>query len=127
MEKLIKKKVKMVSSPDARTFEIAFNTAMEFLADKNPTASAINYNNGFWASITYEEVENVCRTVSDEFHLEGIVMTCRACPYHEEVSDKRKKMVPCKYSSYGMAHLDHEACEFFYKQLKQGAVVPEEV
>ena len=64
--------------------------------------------------------------VRDEYEAEGIRYLCKECPYLEIGKDKRRKWWPCKYATYGRAYVDSQACESFYKELKQGKIKPRE-
>ena len=65
--------------------------------------------------------------VTDEYEREGIRFLCKECPYLERGKDKRRKQWPCKYATYGFSRVDSNACESFYKELKQGLIKPLEV
>lgn len=81
------------------------------------------YQDGnFIAIITWSEETDVAETVKDEFNLEGIRYVCDQCPHLEKDDDKRKKWHPCKYAEFGSSRVDSEACELFYKMVKQGRV-----
>lgn len=128
MEKTKLSKLKMICDKDFMAFETAVNDAVEELALFEPICSAVNFSEsmGFWMSITYTEQRVVSDAVSvaDEFHLEGIRFTCENCPLHDPITDGRKKWCPCKYSDSGVAHMNREACEYFYKELKQNRLEP---
>lgn len=62
--------------------------------------------------------------VTDEFAKEGIRYLCKECPYLEVGQDKRRKVWPCKYATYGMSRTESNCCEMFYKKLKQGEITP---
>ena len=98
---------------------------MSLLSDNNPQVT-LDISNGFRAVIQYEVEESRVETVMDEFHLEGIRHICRECPSHDIETDSRRKWVTCRYSENGETHLDHECCNYFYKQLKLGQVRPGE-
>lgn len=106
----------------------AFEKKMNALAEELPEDHEVKWmpTLGHCAYITYEVRQETWDRISDEFHAEGIHYLCRNCPHHEQVEDNRKKHVWCKYADYGHTHLDHEACEMFYKQVKQGEIIPEE-
>ena len=91
------------------------------------TEPIITFSDGYFiAVITWDDViiEDEPRTVKDEFNDAGIRYVCGQCPYLEVSGDKRRKYHPCKYHELGTANAEHEACEYFYKLLKQGKVVP---
>ena len=119
-----KTRMKVVCSRRPIEFEEQFNKAMEDLKEHEPTYELREVSGSLWAIITYKISEEIVESVRDEFHLEGRRHTCSQCPLHEEVKDRRLKMVPCKYSEYGEANLKEEACEYFYKMLKQGQIEP---
>lgn len=124
MKTIVKQKIRMVCESDPIFFEQSFNEAMEQLKDNDPQADEISFNekNGYWVSIRYIEKEKLLETVADEFYAEGIRYLCKNCPLHEVETDGRIKRVPCRYSDYGYCHLEHGACEYFYKLLKQNKV-----
>lgn len=125
MRTVTKRKLKMVTERDPQFFEQAFNEAMEELKENDPVASDIECHDGmWWCAITYEEKEKVMETVADEFAMQGIRYLCKNCPLHDVVTDGRVKTVPCRYSEHGVTHLEHCACEYFYKMLKQNKVEP---
>lgn len=76
------------------------------------------------AVIPYEVTESYMDCIADEFHAEGLYFFCRNCPYLEAPADKRVKHCNCAYAEYGHTHKDHEACELFYKLMKQNRIRP---
>lgn len=124
MKTLEKKRIKMICEKDPVFFEQSYNEAFEKLKDFEPESGEISFSeaNGWWTYIKYTRKEKVIERVADEFHLQGIRYLCKNCPLHEVETDGRIKRVPCKYSEMGYCHLEHEACEYFYKLLKQNGV-----
>lgn len=118
------RKLRVVSSADSAEFESAYNELAEELADYDPEVEIREVGGKMWAMFHYTVDEVVFETVADEFHAEGIRYTCDCCPLHDEIVDKRVNMVGCKYSEFGETNRKHEACEYFYKMLKQGQVQP---
>lgn len=118
------KKVAVVRSTDPDEFTIRFNEKMDELADNNPTHQIMDNGDVISAVITFEETYHFVDSVADEFHFEGIRYLCRHCPFLDDPHDKRVKRCTCKYAELGMTHKDHEACEYFYRQLKAGNVTP---
>ena len=117
------RQIKVIKAADPTDFQKQFNEAMEKLHENDPEVEFV-HEQGFCAYITYTKTTHEWDCVADEFHAEGIHYLCRNCPHHDPVDDKRKKYVWCKYSDYGHTHLDHEACEMFYKQVKQNEIKP---
>ena len=117
-------KVAIVRSSDPREFEAMFNARIDALADFNPTPKITDTGDIISAVITYQETHHIVDSIADEFHFEGIRYLCRNCPYLDDPHDRRIKHCKCVYSEYGMTHKDHEACEYFYRQLKAGKVTP---
>lgn len=115
--------IRVIESESAKAFQDQFNSTMEELASKAPTFKFLEGDH-YRAVITYEEVKEIIDSVADEFHLEGIYYLCKHCPYLDDPHDKRIKRCTCKYSPTGIAFKDNEACEFFYKQLKQNNITP---
>lgn len=114
----------VTDNPDEFTEQ--FNKAMQELRDKSPEVIT-DLSRCFRAVIYYTETETVYDgTVADEFHAEGLRFLCKHCPYYEDPGDKRVKHVACKYADLGRAHLEHEACEVFYKGVKNGTVRPKD-
>lgn len=114
-------KVLKESEPDVFEQKLA-----ELLSKKQKNEPIIKYDNGYFiAVVTYEEIiipeED---TVAEEFHQQGIRYVCSQCPHLQMDGDKRRKYHPCKYAEYGTAREDQECCEYFYKLLKQGNIVP---
>lgn len=117
-------KVAVVRSTDPEEFANLFNSKMDELADNKPTHQITDTGSIISAVITYQETYNFADSVADEFHFEGIRYLCKHCPYLEDPNDKRVKYCKCKFAELGMTHKDHEACEYFYRQLKAGNVTP---
>lgn len=114
-----------IAADNPQDFEKQFNEKMMLLSDNNPEAT-IDISNGFRAVIRYDTETSEVDTIADEFHRDGICHICRECPLHDNETNKRRKWVTCKYSESGLAHLDHECCEYFYKQVKLGHITPGE-
>lgn len=117
-------KVAVVRSKDPSEFEILFNAKMDALAMNNPNPQITDTGEVISAIITYSETYHIIDSIADEFHYEGIRYLCKHCPHLEDPKDKRVKYCKCKYNELGMTHKDHEACEYFYRQLKAGNVTP---
>lgn len=107
-----------IRESDPEDFEMRYVKALDGV--RNPDIFK-DYRDGYFIAIATwkEEVEEV-ETVRDEFNLEGIRYLCGDCPYLERDDDRRRKRYPCKYAEYGTARIDSEACELFYKRVKQG-------
>lgn len=125
MQRNIKHLIAAIAADNPEQFEKEFNERMSLLSENNPKVT-IDISNGFRAVIQYEVEERAVETVKDEFNLEGIRHICRECPFHDLEMDSRRKWVTCRYSENGETHLDHECCNYFYKQLKLGQVRPGE-
>lgn len=125
MKQSLTEQIAVIASDDPITFEEQVNEKMALLSNDEPSLS-IDISNGFRAVIRYTVTETAVESIADEFHLEGIRHICRECPLHHMEKDKRIKYVTCDYADLGQTHLDHECCEYFYKQLKLGRVVPGE-
>ena len=119
--------VRVISLSDPHDFENQVNSHCAELRNKSPELEINTNGEKLVAVIRYFDCEEVCESVSDEFHAEGIRFICRQCPYHETVTDGRRKLASCPYSDLGQIHLEHEACEYFYKQVKTGKVEPLEI
>lgn len=117
-------KVAVVRSTDPDEFANLFNKKMDELAANEPTHQITDNGVVISAVITYLERYNFIDCVADEFHAEGIRYLCKHCPYLDDPHDKRIKRCTCKYAELGMTHKEHEACEYFYRQLKAGNVTP---
>ena len=119
----IKPKVAVVKKEDPKEFEEEFDRRTDEI--QNITGKSVTYADGFFIGIIeYEERTRVIESVKDEFHSEGIHFFCRDCELREQPSDKRIKHVNCDHSEYGHTHLDHEACEHFYRLVQQGKIKP---
>ena len=64
------------------------------------------------------EPENIC----DEYELKGEIHYCAECRHLDTASrhNSRQKIYPCKYSKYGKAHAEAQACEVFYEEMEAG-------
>ena len=122
MEELKIPKYRTIDEQSAKEFDDALNQAVEDLAEFEPK---VTFLDKFCARIEFyprEKIKVIVKTVRDEFRLDGVYYHCRNCPYLEVPDDRRVKWGKCKYASSGLSHKNHEACEFFYKQVKQNAV-----
>lgn len=117
-------KVKVIQTRDPDLFEEQYNKAMDELEEFEPRAEIQPFSGEHCAYIYYHQVEELFTLVSDEFHAEGIHYLCSQCPYHDPAEDGRQKHVYCRYADTGMTDLRREACEMFYKQVKQNEVKP---
>lgn len=125
MKSIRLKKIEVIQTESPDEFQRRFNEAMESLAEFEPEVEFQHFNGKeHCVYITYTEFKEEFDRISDEFHAEGIRYLCSQCPYHEPAEDGRQKHVFCKYADCGMTHLQHEACEMFYKQVKQNEVQP---
>lgn len=125
MKRNTKHLIAAIAADDPKEFERQFNEQMSLLSDNNPQVT-LDISNGFRAVIQYEVEERAVETVKDEFHAEGLRFLCMHCPHYEDPGNKTVKHVACKYADLGRTHLEHEACEVFYKQVKNGTVQPKE-
>ena len=114
-----------IQAETAEEFDRRFSEATREI-DEEDAQVTIDLREEFRASIIYWETEEIRDTVADEFRAEGFRFTCRQCPLRETPGDKRKKYVRCIYSELGQTHLDHEACEIFYRGVKRGDIEPTE-
>ena len=117
-------RIEVVQTDDPVEFKKKFNEIMEDLADEEPTAKVQPFNGQHVAYIFYTEKTREIDCVADEFHLEGIHYLCGQCSLHDPVEDGRKKKVWCKYADCGMTDVRHEACEMFYRMVKQNEIKP---
>lgn len=117
-------KVAVIRSADTKEFEALFNAKMDELALNNPDPKITDTGSIISAIITYQETHHIVDSVADEFHFEGIRYLCKHCPYLDDPKDRRIKYCKCVYAELGMTHKSHEACEYFYRQLKAGNVTP---
>ena len=119
--------IEVVEGETAKDLQCNFNSKMRELAQANCKVfrDKLDINaDDLIAVILYEVTESYMDCVADEFHAEGIYFHCRNCPYLEDPKDRRVKHCNCKYAEYGHTHKDSEACEMFYKQMKQNKVTP---
>ena len=120
MENIKVPEFRTIDEKTAKEFDDALNVALKELAEYEPE---ILFVDKFCARLKfYPEIRQIVETVRDEFHMEGVYYHCRNCPHLETPQDRRVKWCKCKYSSTGRAHKDYEACELFYKWVKQNAV-----
>lgn len=114
----------VLSSESPKEFQDSYNKTMLEL-DVQPDDVTLDISDGrFSAIISYHYTKRSMDCIADEFHVEGIYYHCRDCPHLEDPHDKRVKWCNCAYARLGTTHKNHEACEFFYKQLKIGAITP---
>ena len=118
------RKIKVVQADDPLEFERQFNEAIDTLGDMDYEVDVQPYNGVHCAYLYYKEIETYFNLVSDEFHESGIHYLCSQCPLHDPAEDGRKKYVYCKYADCGMTNLKAEACEMFYKMVKQNEIKP---
>ena len=117
------KQVRCFEATSIGLLQANLNESMRDLADQSPVMSDIRKDDGkYWATITYEDTLEEWDSVADEFHADGIVFLCRNCPLHDDVKDRRVRHAGCKHSPTGRCHLDKEACEYFYKLVRQNEV-----
>lgn len=117
-------KIKVIQTDNPEEFEKQYNEATEELWEKDCKIEVQAFNGTHCAYIYWNEVEEIFDRVSDEFHAEGIHYLCSQCPLHDPAEDGRKKIVWCKYADCGSTDLRHEACEMFYKMVKQNEIKP---
>lgn len=117
-------KIKVIQTEDPIEFEKLYNEAIDTYHDNDCKAELQQFNGSHVAYIFYTEITKEFNLVSDEFHAEGIHYLCSQCPLHDPQEDGRKKMVWCKYHDCGVTDLRHEACEMFYKKVKQNEIKP---
>ena len=102
-----------------------YNETMKRLADKSPEDEIKLTDSGrFMALIRYEEEEEICETVRDEYLQRGKQYYCKQCPLHAEITDRRKTWVDCSYSRDGETRLNNICCDIFYQALDKGAIEP---
>ena len=122
MRKVIKKRCRTVQSKNAAEFDVLFNnTSDEIKAD-----CELKWDGELCVHFLYDEEVMEPETVADEFKLQGIQYYCKDCPHLIKGSNKREKSHGCKYAEYGTVKDFTPACEFFYKQVLQGKITPEE-
>lgn len=127
MKKPYKQKtVKVVKESDALAFEEHCTTILKEHQATPEMAVNCTPEGEFMAVFVYEETvfPEDERTIVDDFHDQGIRYVCEQCPHLQMDGDKRKKWFPCKFAEYGTSSVDREACEYFYKMLQQGKIVP---
>lgn len=118
---------RVLKETEPEVFEAKF---AELVKEAGSVVPSVQYADGYFvAVVTFEKFifpddEEEELTVAEEFHNQGIRYVCGQCPHLQDDGDKRRNYHPCKYSELGTAHKEHECCEYFYKQLKQGTVVP---
>ena len=121
--------IEVVRASDPEIFKEMFNKAMILLSENDPQCPDENITvqgDTITAIIRYTTTITTRETIKDEYLREGIRHICRECPLHDVEADTRRKWVTCEYSKLGETHLDHECCEYFYKQLKIGQIKPGE-
>lgn len=79
-----------------------------------------NLNQGHCAYIHYCEEVQEPETLADEYHLQGIYLTCADCPELEKTDDKRRRYFNCKVRT--MVRPMDGACERLYRMVEKGDV-----
>lgn len=116
--------IAVVQADSPEEFERLFNEKARALADRIKDTKVEISGGIFSAVFHYQEKTETFDSIADEFHAEGIRYLCKHCPHLDDPEDKRVKHCKCKYAEFGRTHKEHEACEMFYRQLKQGSIAP---
>lgn len=117
-------KIKVIQTSDPAEFERQYNEALDDLEADEYTAEVQPFSGQHVAYIYYKQVKEYFKYVSDEYHAQGIHFLCNQCSLHDPQEDGRQQHVYCKYADCGMTHLKKEACEMFYKKVKQNEITP---
>lgn len=119
------KKIKVIQTDDPDEFERRFNETSEELAENEFETEIQSFNGVVHCAYFFiTETKKEINLVSDEFHEQGIHYLCGQCSLHDPVDDGRKKRVYCPFADCGITDLRHEACEMFYKKIKQNEIKP---
>ena len=119
-------KVRIITASNPQVFEEQINEFLEGLSEIG-AAYELHYNmtQGYCVYINYQEKRQRAETVEDEYKLRGITYHCYDCPKYRPPMDGRVKYSWCEMENLRVgAH--NNACETFYKALKEGKVVPNE-
>lgn len=114
--------IKVISTSDPQEFEAQVNAALSEMHGQDPKLT-IRDGPDFTAIITYQKEERICETARDEVRAEGFLYLCEDCPYADRPSD-RVRWAYCRYAVAGKTHIDREACDMFYKELRAGRIEP---
>lgn len=114
-----------VEGDNPKEFQDNFNrTTEENKERKHIKTEKFILDNKLVAILTYQIVQQTPDCIADEFHAEGVYWHCRNCPHLDDPNDLRVKYCGCKYSETGRTHKDREACELFYRGVKNGSITP---
>jgi hypothetical protein len=123
MKVITRKRVRTVQADDADEFDRKFNAVSDELTED----AKLQWDTApMCVHFIYEEQEKVPETVADEFELQGIKYYCKDCPNMIKGKSKRERSHGCKYAEYGTVKDFTPACEWLYKMIVQGKVIPEE-
>lgn len=114
--------IRVISTSDPSEFQEQVNAAMVELKRLDPKLT-IRDGPNFTAIIIYEKETRICETAKDEVKAEGFTYLCADCPHADQPSD-RVKWAYCRYAVAGKTHIEQEACEMFYNELRTGRIEP---
>lgn len=124
-------RIEVIQTEDPKEFQEEFNDKIKqaFLdneSERHSPTYSIDFTGGkFTAMITTEVLHEEMDSVADEYHAQGIYYKCRECPYCEVPEDKRIRWCYCEIDETDV-NKRHEACEYFYAELKAGRLEPVE-
>lgn len=114
----------IVTGDTAQQLTERLNDKLIELRDKDPVVSF----EGMIARIQYTERETVPDSLSDEYELQGVRLTCQDCPFFCPVLkadgsvDLRAKYGGCHLAEDRMARKDSRACEKLFHMLNDGRI-----
>lgn len=111
------------------------NSASALTEKLNETLRTINDDNvtvefeGLIARVRYTEKETgIPESLSDEYSIKGVSLTCSQCPYFKVMlkkdgtPDERKKVGCCPFAKRGVTFKDSPACDILFQALNNGEV-----
>ena len=114
----------IVAADSAQSLTDQLNAKLRELKDKNPTVTF----EGLIARIQYMEHEDVPESLSEEYAMKGVRLTCQDCPFFlpmlkaDGTEDHRAKWGGCPFTEYKRTSKCSGACDKLFEMLNNGEV-----
>lgn len=114
----------IVAEDSAQRLTETLNAKLFELRHKHPTVTF----EGLIARISYTETLEECESLSDEYQLKGVRLSCQDCPLFTPIrktdgtEDKRVKWGDCPNAHMGRTYRDASACDRLYQMINSGEV-----
>lgn len=122
-------KYAFVRNTDVALFEEELNAKIDELRSCRPEVTFSETGDYLIARIKYTEDIVEPENAADRFELEhGIRFTCGDCPHFRPMLrpngevDNRCKFGDCDFAQLGRTSKSAKACDYFYKQLREGRI-----